>query len=143
VYQDNVLKVEKRILIGRSVYFLNYVSFSYDSQYLAFGAKMRSDDFRLSEDGVFVLYDIKDEKEIIREDSNSNLCAVWMTMFSKTGNVAYYDSTANAYIATKESNYKHIDEIKGKSLLCFSPSGKYIAFSDQNYIGMIVHYPDA
>lgn len=140
VYQDNVLKVEKRILIGRSVYFLNYVSFSYDSQYLAFGAKMRSDDFRLSEDGVFVLYDIKDEKEIIREDSNSNLCAVWMTMFSKMGNVAYYDSTANAYIATKESDFKHIDEIKGKSLLCFSPSGKYIAFSDQNYIDY-AHHP--
>lgn len=30
---------EKRLLIGRSVYFLNYVSFSYDSKYLSFAAK--------------------------------------------------------------------------------------------------------
>lgn len=103
---------------------------------------MRSDDFRMSEDGVFVLYSIREDKEIIRQDSNRNLCAVWMTLFSKMGNVAYYDSSANAYIATKESNYKHTEEIKGKSLLCFSPSGKYIAFSDQNYIDY-THHPNS
>ena len=56
IYRNNSTNVEKKILIGRSVYFLNYVSFSYDSRYLAFAAKMKRDDFRFSEDGVFVLY---------------------------------------------------------------------------------------
>ena len=142
MYRNNSTNEEKKILIGRSVYFLNYVSFSYDSRYLAFAAKMKRDDFRFSEDGVFVLYDLKEDKEIIRQDHGQDLYAVWMTMFSKDGNVAYYDSRANAYIATKDSGYKKIEEIEGKSLLCFSPSGKYIAFSDQNYIDY-THHPNA
>lgn len=137
IYKDNRTSEEKRILIGRSVFFLNYVSFSYDSRYLAFGAKMKGDDFRRSESGVFVLYDLQEEKEILRQDDR--LSAVWMTMFSKDGNVAYYDSTANAYMRTKESEYKDVQKIAGKSLLCFSPSGKYIAFSDQKYISLIYH----
>ena len=142
IYQNNRTCEEKRILIGRSVYFLNYVSFSYDSRYLAFGAKMKQDDFCMSEDGVFVLYDLQEEKEKIRQDHGEELYAVWMTMFSKDGNVAYYDSRADAYIVTKKSDYKEIQRIAGKSLLCFSPSGKYIAFSDQNYIDY-AHHPNS
>lgn len=142
VYKSNKTPEEKRILIGRSVYFLNYVSFSYDSRYLAFAAKMKSDTFRSSEDGVFVLYDLMEEKEIVRQDHSQGLYAVWMALFSKDGNVAYYDSKADSYLITKESDYKEIQKIEGKSLLCFSPSGKYIAFSDQNYIDY-THHPDA
>jgi len=142
IYRNNSTNEEKKILIGRSVYFLNYVSFSYDSRYLAFAAKMKRDDFRLSEDGVFVLYDLKENKEIIRQDHGQDLYAVWMTMFSKNGDVAYYDSRADAYVMTKDSHYKDIEKIGGKSLLCFSPSGKYIAFSDQNYIDY-THHPNA
>ena len=142
MYRNNSTNEEKKILIGRSVYFLNYVSFSYDSRYLAFAAKMKSDEFRSTEDGVFVLYDLKENKEIIRQDHGQDLYAVWMTMFSKNGNVAYYDSRANAYVVTKKSGYKEIEVIEGKSLLCFSPSGKYIAFSDQNYIDY-THHPNA
>ncbi len=142
VYRNNHTNDEQRILIGRSVYFLNYVSFSYDSRYLAFAAKMRRDVFRFTEDGVFVLYDLKENKEIIRQDHGQNLYAVWMTLFSKDGNVAYYDSRANAYVVTNKSNYTEIEEIEGKSLLCFSPSGKYIAFSDQNYIDY-THHPNS
>lgn len=141
-YKNNSTGEENRILIGRSVWFLNYVSFSYDSKYLAFGAKMKQDSFRQSEEGVFVLYDLDEEDEVIRKSEKDNLYAVWMTMFSKDGNVAYYDSCANAYVATSNSNYNEIEKIEGKSLLCFSPSGKYIAFSDQNYIDYS-HHPNA
>lgn len=141
-YKNNSTGEENRILIGRSVWFLNYVSFSYDSKYLAFGAKMKQDSFRQSEEGVFVLYDLDEEDEVIRKSEKDNLYAVWMTMFSKDGNVAYYDSCANAYVATNNSNYNEIEKIEGKSLLCFSPSGKYIAFSDQNYIDYS-HHPNA
>ena len=142
IYNSDRNKEEKKILIGRNVFFLNYISFSYNSRYLAFGAKMKSDEFRLSEDGVFVLYDLKEEKEVVRLDNGQNLYAVWMTMFNKDGDVAFYDSKADAYIVTAESCYKKIEKVSGKSLLCYSPSGKYIAFSDQNYIDY-THHPNA
>lgn len=140
-YKNNITNIEKKILIGRNVWFLNYVSFSYDSEYLAFGAKMRQDEFRFSEEGVFVLYDIEKEKVILRHDKDMDLWAVWMTMFSKKGDVAFYDSKADAYIADKPSNYNDMTKVAGKSLLCFSASGDFIAFSDQNYIDF-THHPN-
>ncbi len=134
---------EKRILIGRSVYYLNYVSFSYDSKYLSFAAKMNIDDFRISMEGVFEIFDLEKEEIINRIEKfpNHQLWAVWMTMFSKTGDVAFYDSFANAYLVHKSNNYNEIEEASGKSLLCFSPSGRYIACSDQNYIDY-THHPN-
>ena len=130
-------KDEKIIPIDKNALFLNYVSFSYDSKYLAFGAKISGGT------GVFVIYDIIEGKEILRKTRNENnvLMAIWMTTFNKNGDVAYYDSTPNSYIVTAESNYKEIKNIKGKNLLCFSPSGKYIAFSDQKYIDY-THHPN-
>ena len=62
-----------------------------------------------------------------------------MTMFSKDGNIAYYDSKAETFIINKDSDYKNIQKIGNRSLLCFSPSGKYIALSDQNYIDYTHH----
>ena len=133
---------DKRILIGRSVYFLNYVSFSYDSKYLSFAAKMNTDEFRLSQEGVFEIYDLEKEQIINRVEryGNKQLLAVWMAVFSKRGDVAFYDSRANAYLISPKSNYTGVVEAAGKSLLCFSPSGKYIACSDQNYIDY-KHHP--
>lgn len=141
---------EQRILIGRSVWFLNYVSFSYDSNYLAFGAKMKEDEFRHSEEGVFVLFDLERREELIRQEKEilhdckyqHGLYAIWMTMFNKAGDVAYYDSHPNAYILTAESNYKEVRTAQGKSLLCFSPTGKHIALSDQSYIDY-AHHPES
>ncbi len=124
----------RNILIGRNVWFLNYVSFSYDSHYLAFGAKMYSDEFRHSQEGVFEIYDLLEDKAVYRMGQKEQLHAVWMTLFSKLGDVAFYDSHPNAYIVKASSNYNVVSEISGKSLLCFSPSGKYIACSDQRYI---------
>ncbi len=143
IYRDKGVgpSINHKILIGRSVWFLNYVAFSYDSRFLAFGAKMKEDDFRHALEGVFVLYDLENNKEIIRSDKDDDLYAVWMAMFSKKGDVAYYDSRANAYLSTAESNYEERKIAEGKSLLCFSPSGNYIALSDQNYIDY-THHPD-
>ena len=137
--KNNRSKKEYKILVGRNAWFLNYVSFSYDSRFLAFGAKMKQDTWRFSEEGVFVLYDLCKDAAVVRHDTDINLHAVWMSMFSKTGDVAFYDSHANAYIATAESEYQVLKEAEGKSLLCFSPSGKYIALSDQNYISHKYH----
>lgn len=138
-YKNTINGQKQRILIGNYVWFLNYVAFSYDSHYLAFGAKMRNTLWRHSEEGVFEIYDLLSGKVVLRKGENSGLYAVWMTMFSKKCDVAFYDSHANAYVSTYESQYADIKEIDGKSLLCFSPSGKYIAFSDQNYIDFRHH----
>lgn len=67
-------------------------------------------------------------------DKEKQIHAVWMTLFSRLGDVAFYDSHSNVYIIKASSNYKSVEKIYGKSLLCFSPSGKHIAFSDQRYI---------
>ena len=140
-FKENATGKEQRILIGESVWFLNYVSFSYDSHFLAFGAKMKENRWRSSEEGVFVLYDIKDNKVIVRQDG-VDLHAVWMAMFNKKGDVAYYDSHANTYVAYAEKDYQYTNIAFGKSLLCFSPSGRYIALSDQNYIDY-THHPSS
>lgn len=124
----------RKILIGRNVWFLNYVSFSYDSRYLAFGAKMYSDEIRLNQEGVFEIYDLFEDKVVYRMGQKEQLHAVWMTLFSKLGDVAFYESQPNAYIVKASSNYKEASKISGKSLLCFSPFGNYIACSDQRYI---------
>lgn len=134
IYCNRYDNKNHRILIGRNAWFLNYVSFSFDSRYIAFGAKMQSDEFRYTEEGVFEIYDLVENKIVLRMDNEEQLYAVWVTIFSKMGDVAFYDSHANAYVVKAATNYKEPEEISGKSLLCFSPSGKYIAFSDQRYI---------
>lgn len=128
---------EHHIIIGRNVWYLNYVSFSYDSRYLAFGVKLIKDRWRHSMDGVFRIYDIKERK--VLPCNEGGLYAVWMTSFSRNGDVACYDSWPRTYIATKESGYETVHKIGGKSLLCFSPTGKYIALSDQGYIAQSNH----
>lgn len=135
---------EEQLLIGRNVFYLNYVSFSYDSRYISFAAKLDSDNFRPSQDGIFEIFDLE-KNEIVQRVENVHdhaLWAVWMTIFSKKGDVAFYDSRANAYLMHKSDNYNTIEEASGKSLLCFSPSGRYIACSDQNYIDY-THHPNS
>ena len=120
---------DNRILIGQNVWFLNYVSFSHDSCYLALGAKF------INGSGVFVLYDLANKRVVadtISHDCRS-IYAVWMAMFSRNGVAAYYDSVPNTYLRSKENEYSAVVKIEYRSLLCFSPSGKYVALSSQGY----------
>lgn len=138
---------ESKILIGSDVWFLNYVSFSQDSQYLAFGAKMKESEFRSQQSGVFVLYDLKNECDILRFNDNSSpdngrsLSAIWTTMFNSRNECAFYDSTPNSFIVHHSDGQFSTELVKERSLLCFSPSGQYIAFSNQKYIDH-QHHPD-
>lgn len=131
LYQKQGCNTIKKINIG-NVRFLNYISFSYDSKYLAYAAKTPNNG------GAFGLYDLEAEKFIMQIGSDNirsvRFLAVWMCIFNTSGDVAFYDSYANAYVLKSENKYKELKKIQDKSLLCFSPSGKYIAFSDQNYI---------
>ena len=62
------------------------------------------------------------------------LLAVWMVLFSKKGDMACYDSHPNTYVLTASGDNWHHTTIEGRSLLCFSPSGGYLALSSQGYI---------
>lgn len=138
-YNTSVDHGEKKVLIGRNVMYLNYVSFSFDSRFLAFGAKMNEDDLRCSKEGVFCIYDLVNDCEIKRMGAEDQLWAVWMALFSKTGDAAFYDSKSNAYLIKGEDAFNTTIQYRDKSLLCFSPSGKFIALSDQNYVAYSTH----
>ncbi len=129
-YQKKGSSENYRILIGENVWFLNYISFSYDSCYLALGAKLNGGA------GVFILYDLVNNVTLhnIKTHDEKRLLAVWIAMFSKNGSVAYYDSSPNTYILDRNDGYKSAKKIENRSLLCFSPSGHYIALSKQGYI---------
>ncbi len=140
VFYKNEDETYNQILIGRNVWYLNYVSFSFDSRYLAFAAKMRQNECRSYEAGVFEIYDLLEEKIVVRKERGVRdfpLLAVWTAVFSRKGDVAYYDSTPNAFLALADSNFNDICEIKGKNFLSFSPTGKYMALSNQGYISYL------
>lgn len=119
-----------------TIRYLNYVSFSYDSRYLAYGARSWGS-------GVFGIFDLQkrcfvfrrcDLKEDLQFSLQRRLLAVWMVLFSKKGDMACYDSHPNTYVLTASGDNWHHTTIEGRSLLCFSPSGGYLALSSQGYI---------
>lgn len=117
------------IRIGSPLYFLNYVAFSTDSNRVAICGKYRD------ASGLCLIYDfIKDEvvhrSTITEEGGVGRTMAIWLGLFSKTGDVAYYDSTPNTYFLREG---EEITKIQGRSFLTFSPSGKLMALSKQGY----------
>ena len=116
-----------RIELGSKLEFLNYVSFSYDSRYVALaGYRGR---------GLFLLYDLIEKRTIIHKDTHR---AVWNTAFSKTGSLAAYTSDPNTLFISDETGYEtdseDIKEIIGRNFLTYSPDGEYFALSSQGYI---------
>lgn len=113
------------VRIGSPLYFLNYVAFSPDSTKVIICGKYRDSS------GVCVVYDIAEGKEIHHSIKDvGRTMAVWLGLFSKKGDLAYYDSKPNTYFAREG---KPITKIPGRSFLTFSPSGKYMALSRQGY----------
>lgn len=138
-----------RIFIGDSLWFLNYVSFSFDEHFIAVGAKRcgykyidkQGCEVTTSQSGVFILFDLDDKDESIRYDTdNSSLQAVWTTAFSRRGDCAFYDSTPNSYIVhnATATNFA-VEKISGKSFLGFSTTGRYVAMSKQGYVDYTHH----
>jgi hypothetical protein len=120
-----------RIPMGEPLWFLNYVSFSYDSKYVAIGGRYPDESRR---GGLFLVYDIENKQKVYLKD---NSYAVWTTAFSKNM-VAGYSSEPNTYMGsiedTQDSEERNITEIEGYSFLSFSPDGKFFALSKQGYI---------
>jgi hypothetical protein len=145
------------ILFPEDLTYYNYAAFSYDNKYFAYVGKPSSKGlihlFKLDYD--------ESKNELLVTDSYLSRYprfASWVCGISKTGYFATYDSTPDTYllkideelfksktneielrsnISKSKSNiynqYQKWNEIKGKNFLCFSPSGEYLALSEQGY----------
>ena len=123
-----------RVDLGTPLWFLNYISFSFDSRYMAIAGRYHYDtvDERgCSIEGLFYLFDLIECKTVAYR-TNTN--AVWVTSFTKNGTIAYYDSKPNTYLQSN-SDINPI-AIADRSFLTFSPSGKYFALSEQGYVAI-------
>lgn len=121
-----------RISLGKPLWFLNYVSFSYDGRYVAIAGRYpnnTSDDEGKSMGGLFLCFDLKRNEVVIKETDTN---AVWTTAFTKQGLLAAYSSNPVTFIATL--NKEKVIELMRYSFLTFSPDGQYFALSKKGYI---------
>ncbi len=121
-----------RISLGNPLWFLNYVSFSYDGRYVAIAGRYPNnarDDEGKSMGGLFLCFDLK-RNEVVLKETDTN--AVWTTAFTKQGLLAAYSSNPITFIATP--NKENVVELMRYSFLTFSPDGQYFALSKKGYI---------
>lgn len=137
---------ELDIELNSALNFLNYVSFSYDNKYVGIVGKPGNNGYLKL---VKIDYNEKTnslslEREIC--DTEIARLATWICAFTKNGLFGTYDSTPDLYIM-EQSDFEKFNEdnahdfdfirnqfrIEGRSLLCFSPSGKLMALSNQGY----------
>lgn len=128
--------------------YINYISFSPDSRYMAIAGAT-------TQTGYFMLYDIEEEKiigELYPSKDKENVdnilswgseewksffwgaSAIWIAIFNKDGDVALYTSVPKTCLFSSKENYEKAEIIPKRSLLCFSPSGKYYALSKKGYM---------
>ena len=150
-------EVIAKIAIPEDLSFYNYAAFSYDNKFFGYVGKPTFNGlihlFKIAFEEV-------NSKLIIIDSYLSRLPtrASWVCGFSKTGYFATYDSIPDTYILqvddetfknktsefdlrqniyTSKVNlyhtYKKWNVIKGKNFLCFSPTGKFLALSEQGY----------
>lgn len=118
-----------KINIGDPLWYLNYVSFSYDNNYVAIGGRYPNGS---GKGGLFLVYDLI-RKKVVTEKTNS--WAIWLTSFNKKGQIAGYSSEPITYEATI-TDVKDVQllEHHGYNFLTFSPDGNLTALSKQGYI---------
>lgn len=138
--------------------FLNYVTFSYDNKYVGIVGKPGNNGYLKL---VKINYNeatksLSLEREIC--DTEIARWATWICAFTKNGIFGTYDSAPDLYLINQSDFEKFNEEnasdfnfirnhflIKDRSLLCFSPSGKLMALSNQGYeaksLGGIGHVP--
>ncbi len=126
--KENVNGEIVEILLPERLRYLNYISYSYDNRYIIISGKFPEDS---GHSGLALVYDLIERKEVYKKTSTK---AVWLGAFSKTGMVAYYDSTPLSFVSDDAAHQTAYQMILGRSFLSFSPSGKYIALSCQGYI---------
>lgn len=126
IVEDSLTNNSKRLFIGERLWFLNYVAFSLDNRYVSITGKYNYS-------GVYFLFDLQSEELITRHTIDSGYRrAAWSCAFTKDNIAGFYSSVPNTYLFKGCS--EDYDLIENRSLLCFSPSGRYVALSDKGYI---------
>lgn len=122
--------VVAKIKLGAPLWFLNYVSFSYDNRYVAIAGRYPNNS---NDGGLFLVYDLIKKEEVL---AIRNLWAVWMTSFNIQNHVAAYSGEPISYSLKLYDNDESIkvDFCEGYSFLTFSPNGEYAALSNQGYV---------
>ena len=121
-----------RINLGKPLWFLNYVSFSYDSRYVAIAGRYPDnthDDEGNSLGGLFLCFDLL-ENNIVLKKTNSD--AIWLTAFTKSGELAAYSSNPITFIVYPGQT--EAIQIRSYSFLTFCPDGRYFALSKKGYV---------
>lgn len=123
----------QEVPLGKTLWFLNYVSFSYDNRYVAIAGRYPDNtyDDGKSIGGLFMIYDLLN-RNVIYRDADGDAC--WRALFTMDNKVASYSSTPNTYLCKIENTNLSSNTLYGKSFLTFSPDGKYMALSEQGYI---------
>jgi hypothetical protein len=151
----------KEISIPVDTHFYNYSAFSFDNKYLGIVGKPFFGSINKSLIMICSLSfdESNQELELVNSTvSRFPKSAVWVCGFSKTGYFATYDSSPNTFIIKMDktffsdltsdtelqnniynlrsniyNTYKKWNVIKDKNFLCFSPSGSFLALSEQGY----------
>jgi hypothetical protein len=149
--------IVKEVLLPEDTQFYNYASFSYDNKYLGMVYRLGTGGgiqfIKLNFNEIDNSLNIMDTYL-----SRYPRYASWVCGFSQTGFFATYDSTPDTYLINVAENlfenktteielrqniyksksniyhtYNKWNEIKGKNFLCFSPTGCFLALSEQGY----------
>ena len=125
-------KVHDIIRIGEPLWFLNYVSFSYDNRYVAISGRYPDG---LNAGGLLFVYDLHYQRTAFDSSTEPRAYdAVWLSAFDRNGNIASYSSEPiTRILSLNENNYYVKESMDEKSFLAFSRTGKFIALSDQGY----------
>lgn len=120
------------IPLGPVLWYLNYVSFSYDLRYVALAGRYpdRTQYEGQQVGGLLLIYDLIEGKEIYRKTDSD---AVWTTAFTRNGHIGAYSSNPITFIVSTEKSVEN-KTLGGYSFLTFSPDGKYMALSRQGYV---------
>lgn len=123
----------QEVPLGKTLWFLNYVSFSYDNRYVAIAGRYPDNtyDDGKSIGGLFMIYDLLN-RNVVYKNTDGDAC--WRALFTMDNKVASYSSTPNTYLCKIENTNLSSNTLYGKSFLTFSPDGKYMALSEQGYI---------
>lgn len=149
------------IKLPKDTSFYNYAAFSHDNQYIGIVGKPNFSSWNKSLILICSLSIDEINKSLIVKDRTVSRLperAAWVCGFSKTGYFATYDSIPDTYLievnnhifenkiddidvrqnTTKlddriYNSYQNQHIVNNKNFLCFSPSGDYLALSEQGY----------
>ena len=127
-------KIHERIFVGEPLWFLNYVSFSYDNRFVAISGRYPDGS---NSGGLLFVHDLLYKRTAFdsTHESKASYNAVWLSSFDKNGNIASYTSEPITRILSLNKDVYNVNEILyEKNFLTYSRSGKFSALSDQGYI---------